>query len=214
MLQGWSPSLPIVGRGADGTVVEQRGLQVGHKTCERLLGIRCPGTRGPAQRLAGFHVLVPLLAPRRIDGALGLRLAMVRVNEAPALLDAPIARAHHMIAIAFRERSHRLGIGLGQDSLGLRTRALGLGESTQAGIGQLVQVLGALEGTGSDKERHARGDLQLSHLVGDDLAAVLRVTPIATEGLHQHGNTGLGFDHQVQHHLVSGPGVEPDCSRV
>jgi len=39
-------------------------------------------------------------------------------------------------------------------------------------------------------------------MVGDDPAEVVRVTPIAPEGLHQHGNTGLVFDNQVQHHLV------------
>ena len=39
-------------------------------------------------------------------------------------------------------------------------------------------------------------------MVGDDLAKVVRVTTIATEGLHQHGNGGLVFDDQVEHHLV------------
>jgi hypothetical protein len=31
----------------------------------------------------------------------------------------------------------------------------------------------------------------------------VRVTTISTEGLHQHGDTGLVFDYQVQHHLVA-----------
>jgi len=39
-------------------------------------------------------------------------------------------------------------------------------------------------------------------MVGDDLAEVVRVTTIATEGLHQPGETGLVFDYQVQHPLV------------
>ena len=65
-----------------------------------------------------------------------------------------------------------------------------------------MQVLCTLEGTVSDKERHAIGELQLGNMVGEDLAEVVRVTTIATEGLPHHGDTGLVFDDQVQHHLV------------
>src|SRR5215475_9228306 len=36
----------------------------------------------------------------------------------------------------------------------------------------------------------------------DELAEVLRVTTIPTEGLHEHGDAGLVFDTQVQYHLV------------
>jgi hypothetical protein len=39
-------------------------------------------------------------------------------------------------------------------------------------------------------------------MVGDEVAEVVRVTPIATGRLHQHGNPGVVFDDQVQHHLV------------
>ena len=35
-----------------------------------------------------------------------------------------------------------------------------------------------------------------------DLAEVVHITAIATEGLHQHRNASLVFDNQVQHHLV------------
>jgi len=80
----WSPPLPIVWRGVEGAVVEQRGLQASHKPGERLLGTRCPGKRGPAQRFESSDFLVTLLAPLLVDGALSLRLTMVRVNEAPA----------------------------------------------------------------------------------------------------------------------------------
>src|SRR5215510_2703496 len=98
----WTPALAIVGRGADGAVVEKRGLQAFCKTRERLLGISFTGKRGPAQRPEGFDFLVTLRAPLPIDGALGLRLALFRVDQDPALLDAPIARAYHMIAITLR----------------------------------------------------------------------------------------------------------------
>ena len=39
-------------------------------------------------------------------------------------------------------------------------------------------------------------------MVGDELAEVVRVTTLPTEGFQQHGNTGLVFDHPVQQHLV------------
>src|SRR5215813_14692324 len=99
--RAWSPPLPIVGRGADGAIVEKRGLQACHKTCERLLGIRFTSKRGPAQRLEGLDFLVTLLAPLPINGTLGLRLAMLRVDKDPALRHIAVARAHDRIAIAF-----------------------------------------------------------------------------------------------------------------
>jgi hypothetical protein len=39
-------------------------------------------------------------------------------------------------------------------------------------------------------------------MVGDDVAEILRITPMPTEGLHQHGNPGVVFDDQGQQHLV------------
>ena len=90
--RAWSPPLPIVGRGADGAVVEKRGLQACLKTRERLLGIRFTGKGGAAQRLESSDFLVTLLAPLLIDRALGLRLALFRVDEDPALRDPAIAR--------------------------------------------------------------------------------------------------------------------------
>ena len=90
--RAWAPPLPIVGRGADGAVMEKRGLQVVRKTREGLLGIRFTGKGRAAQRLEGFDFVGTLLAPLLVDGALGLRLARLGVDEDPALRDAPIAR--------------------------------------------------------------------------------------------------------------------------
>jgi hypothetical protein len=180
--RAWAPSLPIVRCGGDGAIVEKRGLHAFCKTRECLLGIGLTGKRGAAQCPAGFDFLVTLRAPLPIDGALSLRLAMFRVEEDPALLDAPIARASHRIAIALRERSHRLWIGLGQNGLGFVQGRWNAGNPLEVGIGQLVQVLGTLEGTVSDQERHATGELHLGNLVGDDLAEVVRVTPLPLRG--------------------------------
>src|SRR5713101_2444899 len=79
----WSPPLPIVGRGADGTVREKRGLQVVGKTRQGLLGIRFTGKSRAAQRLEGFDVVGTLLAPLLVDGALGLRLARLGIDQDP-----------------------------------------------------------------------------------------------------------------------------------
>src|SRR5262245_5389041 len=113
-----TPPLAILGCGADGAVVEKRGLQVVGKMRQGLVGIRFTGKGRAAQRLEGFDFAVTLLEPLLVDGTLGLRLARLGIDEHPALRDATIARWHHVIAIALRERCHSLGISLGQDGLG------------------------------------------------------------------------------------------------
>jgi hypothetical protein len=75
--------------------VGKRGLQGCLKTGERLLGIRFTGKGGLAQPLEGSNFLSTLLAPLRIDSALGLGLAMFRVEEDPALRYPAITRGHH-----------------------------------------------------------------------------------------------------------------------
>ena len=39
-------------------------------------------------------------------------------------------------------------------------------------------------------------------MVTDDLAERFAIMTIATQGLHQHRDTGLVLHHQLQHHLV------------
>ena len=73
-----TPPLPLLGCGADGAVVETRGRPGVGTLRQGLLGLRCTGEGRAAQRLAGFACAVPLLAPRRVDGTLGLRLARPR----------------------------------------------------------------------------------------------------------------------------------------
>jgi hypothetical protein len=52
-------------------------------------------------------------------------------------------------------------------------------------------MLCTLEGTVGNEARRAIGDLSLGS-----------ITPMPIEGLHQHRNAGVVFDHSVQHHLV------------
>ena len=44
--------------------------------------------------------------------------------------------------------------------------------------------------------------MERRHVAADDLAKRLAITPMATQGLHQHRHTSLVLHHQLQHHLV------------
>jgi hypothetical protein len=153
----WSPPRPRRWRGTDGTLRETRGLPVAGQTRQGLLGIRFTGTGRAAQRPASFAFLVTLVAPRRIDGALGLRLALGRGEKDPALPHTAVARWHHTLAIALRERRHGLGSGLGQDGLGLSPGRWDPGDPREAGLGQFVEVFGALKGPVGHQRGGAEG---------------------------------------------------------
>jgi hypothetical protein len=191
----WAPPLPIGGRGADGTVRKKRGLQVVGKTRQGLVGIRFTGKGCAAQRLEGFDFVGTLLAPLLVDGALGLGLARLGLDEHPALRDATIARWHDVIAITLRERRQRLGIGLGQDGLGFVQGRWHAGDPLEAGLGQLGQILGAIESpVGHEIGGVGRG-VELRNVVTDELAERFAIMTIATQGLHQHRDTGLVLHH-------------------
>ena len=156
--RAWSPPLPIVWRGADGAVVEKRRLQAVRKTGQRLLGIRFTGKGRAAQRLEGFDFVVTLLAPLLIDGTLGLRLAMFRVDEQPALRDAAIARGHDVIAIALWSGAIVWGSAWARTAWASRkvagTRVIHL-----TGLGELLEIVGTIEGTVGHQIRRAIGGL-------------------------------------------------------
>jgi len=50
--------------------------------------------------------------------------------------------------------------------------------------------------------RRPIGGLELAHVLGDDLPKVARITGMAPNRLHQHGNPRVMFHHQGQHHVV------------
>ena len=183
----WAPPLAIVGRGADGAGVEHRGLQACHKTGKRLLGIRFTGKRGPAQRLEGSDFLVTLLAPLLVDGALGLRLARLGIQEHPALGAPAIGRGHHADSDSPPARGPWLRGGLGEDSLGLPQGGRDTGDPLHLGLGELLEVVGTIEGTVGHQIRRAIGGVEVRNVVLDDLAELLGITAIATERLHQTG---------------------------
>jgi len=153
----WSPPLPIRGREADGAVGEQRGVPAGPNTGARLPGLRGTGKGRAAQRLAGFAGVGPLRAPLRIDRALGLRLAMVRVAEPPALRAPTITRGHERSAIPIRQRGQGHRLRLGEDLLRLGQGRGDPREPRETGIGQLVPLLGVRASAVGDKISGAGG---------------------------------------------------------
>jgi hypothetical protein len=76
------------------------------------------------------------------------------------------------------------------------------GDPLEAGLGQLLQVLGAIKGTIGHKIHGAGGGLELRNVVADDLAERFAIVTIAPQGFHQHGDTGLVLHDQLQHPLV------------
>jgi hypothetical protein len=58
---------------------------------------------------------------------------------------------------------------VGEDGLGLPQRGRAPGEPRQRGLGELLEVVGALEGTVGHQRRRARGGVELGHVVLDAL---------------------------------------------
>lgn len=134
-LRARSSPLPVAWRRADGALVEQCGLQVVDKMRQGLLGICFTGKGGAAQPLEEMDFVVTLPAPLLIDGALGPRLALFRVDKDPALRHTTVARSHDRIAIALCQRGHGLRLRLGEDLLGFGQGCWDAGDPLQAGLG-------------------------------------------------------------------------------
>ena len=201
--RAWAPPLPIMGRGGEGTVSETRGLPGVGKTRQGLSGVRFPGQGRAAPRLAGFACVGTRLAPLRVDSARGLRLARRGIEEDPAWRDAPLARWHHVRARARRERRHGLRSGLGQDRLrGVQGR-WPAGDPLEAGLGQLVPILGALERAVGHERGGIGSGVERCHGGPEDLADRCAIMTLATPGLPQPRRTGLVLPHQLHHHVVA-----------
>jgi hypothetical protein len=141
--------------------------------------------------------VLTLLAPPLVDGALGLRLALLRIDEDPALRAAAIRRQHAARALPLLQRRHALRMRLGQNLLGLGQGRWDPGDPLDAGIGKLLQIVGAIEGTVGHKLGGAIGGLERCHVLTDNLAKHVAIATIAAQGLHQHRDTGLGLHDQL-----------------
>jgi len=207
--RAWAPPLPILGRGADDTVREKRGLPVVGKTRQGLVSLRFTGKGRAAPRLEGLDCAVTLLAPLLVDGALGRRLARLGIDEDPAWRDATIVRWHDVRAIALRERRHRLGGSLGQDGLGFVPGRWHAGDPRATGRGQFLPILGTIEGTVGHEIGGVGRGVELRHGVPDDVAARFALLTSATQGLHQPRDTGLVRYDSCHHPLVEVRALSP-----
>jgi hypothetical protein len=65
-----------------------------------------------------------------------------------------------------------------------------------------VQILGAIERTVGHEISGVGSGVELRNVITDDLAERFAIMTIATQGLHQHRDTGLVLHDQLQHHLI------------
>ena len=207
--RAWAPPLSLVWRGADGAGMEHWGRHACHKTGAGLLGIRVTSQRGPAQRLDRFDCLGTLGAPLLVDGTLGLSLAWLRLEQAPALRHATLCRQPAARALPLLPRRHGRRLRLGQALLDLGHGRRDAGEPLAAGSGQLVQSLGAREGTVGHARGRAGRSVARRQVVAAHLAERLASAPMATQGLLQQRDTGLGLNDSCQPHLVEVRAMRP-----
>ena len=76
------------------------------------------------------------------------------------------------------------------------------GDPLQLGLGELLEVIRAIEGTVGHQIGRAIGGVEVRNVVPDHLAKLLGITAIATERLHQDRDTGLMLHDQLQDDLV------------
>jgi hypothetical protein len=69
------------------------------------------------------------------------------------------------------------------------------GDPRETGLGQLLEILGAIERTVGHEIRGVGSGVELRDVITDDLAECFAILTIATQGLHQHRDTGLVLHH-------------------
>ena len=198
----WSSTRAIGGCRTHHDLVQERGVSSLRKSRQCWLRIRFTGTRHAAELLESHHGSLALLQQLLGDCALRLGVAVLRGDEHPALGDPARGRGQAVRARARCQRGHRLGIGLGERGLRRAQRRRDTGHPLDVGLGELLEVVGGLEGT----IRHQRGrpirGLSLGNRVLDHLAALVRITALATQRFHQERHASLGLDDQLQHDLM------------
>lgn len=198
----WPASFGIPRRGPNAHLLEAGGLQSLGKGAQRLLRIGCTRKGGAAQFLESFGFCYTLFAEVFIDRALRLGTAMLGVDQHPALRNAAVAGSAELIAITLHQRDHRLRVGCGRSFLHFGQGGRDAGDPLDARIGQLLEVLCAVQGAICHQVRKAMRGLQVRNVLGDDLSEVARVAGITTERLHQHWDASLVLPNHVEHHLV------------
>jgi len=155
----WASTLALMGCRTHRDLGQERGLSSLRKSRQCLLRIRFTGKRHAAELLESNHFSLALLQQLLVDWALRLGVAVLRVDEHPALGDPAIGRGQAVIAIARCQRGHRLWIGLGERCLRLAQRRRDTGHPLDLGLGELLEVVGVREGT-------------ISHQIGSPLSGL------------------------------------------
>src|SRR5262249_60020488 len=97
-------------------------------------------------------------------------------------------------ARALPQGGHGLRVGLGEASLGLTQRGRDTGAPLPLGLGELLEVGSAREGTVGPQRRRARGGVEGRARVPDDLTALLGITAMPIERLPEERHASLRLD--------------------
>ena len=178
------------------------GVSSVRKSRQSLRRIRFPGTRHAAELLAHGPVALAVREPRRVDRALRLGVAVLSVDQHPAVGDPTSGRGPAVSARARGQRGHRLGLGLGERGWCGTHRRRDPGHPRALRLGELLEVVGGIEGTISDQRGRPRRGVSLGQMVLDHRAARVRLTAMATQRWPQDRQAGLGLDHPRQPPVV------------
>ena len=96
-------------------------------------------------------------------------------------------RGQDLKAIALRQRGHGLRSGLRQRRLGVAHRRRDPGHPLERGLGELLQVLSAIEGTIGDEIGGAVGGVQLGNVLPDNVAELLASLLLPLSGVIRSG---------------------------
>jgi len=156
-----------------------------------------------------------VLAPRRVDRALGLRPALRRGEAHPTLRHPTLGRRQGAIALAVQQRGHGRRVGVGE---GGWRRAHGRWHPRaplQASLREPVPGVLALEGAISHQSGGAVGGVPRGPRVLDELAAGWRLTAMAVQWVHAPGKPRALLDHQgPQDVLEVGPMIPTIATRA
>jgi hypothetical protein len=186
---------------AEAAVGKRGGASTVRQGRERWLGLGFTGKAWVAERLQGVGVGLTLWAPVVVDRPLCLGTAGLRGEHHLAVPHAPRGGGPDVIAVACLPRSHRVA---GRLLHGVWCLGQGRRDTGHPG-GPCVSQLLAVRCTGESAVGHQGcrpvDGLAWLHVRGDALPTVPRLTGMATEGLHPHGNPRWVFPKHVPPHV-------------
>jgi hypothetical protein len=127
---------------------------------------------------------------------------MLGGDQHPALRHPTIGRRQDAIAIAVQQRCHGPRVSLSEGGLRFAQGRWDPSDPFQASLGGLLPVVLAVEGTLGHQIGGTVGGVQRRHVCLDNLSELWRITAIAAERFHQHGNPRLMRDNHFPHDLM------------